>query len=77
MFQNLESNRPNTHAKFEIDWFSRFLKNWGRGINGFVDLLLGFAIKKVGIYQINKVRVPRIAKSGSFTTSRFLKVDFM
>ena len=26
MFQNLETNRPNTHAKFKLDWFSGFLK---------------------------------------------------
>ena len=45
MFQNLETNWPNTHAKLELDWFSSFLKNWGRGIHGFVDLLLGLGQK--------------------------------
>ena len=42
MFQNLKTNWPNTHAKFEPDWFSGFLKKLSRGIHGFVDLLLGF-----------------------------------
>ena len=44
MFQNLETNRQNTHAKFEFNWFmlSSFLKNWGWGIQGLIDLLLGF-----------------------------------
>ena len=27
MFQNLEPNWSNSHAKFELDWFSGFLKN--------------------------------------------------
>ena len=27
MFQNLETKRPNTNAKFELVWFSGFLKN--------------------------------------------------
>ena len=27
MFQNLETNTPKTHAKFELDWFSGFIKN--------------------------------------------------
>ena len=27
MFQNLQTNQPNTHAKFELNWFSGFLKN--------------------------------------------------
>ena len=43
MFQNLETNRPNTHAKFELDWFSGFLKKRLHGSHGFVDLLLGFS----------------------------------
>ena len=41
MFQNLKTNWPNTHAKFEPDWFSGFLKKLLRGNHGFVDLLLG------------------------------------
>ena len=41
MFHNLETKSPNTHAKFELVWFSGFLKKWLHGTHRFVDLLLG------------------------------------
>ena len=44
MFQNLKTNWPNTHAKFEPDWFSGFLKKLGQESHGFVDLLLGYRV---------------------------------
>ena len=40
MFQNLVTNTQKTHAKFELDWFSGFLKKRLHGTHGFVDLLL-------------------------------------
>ena len=40
MFQNLETNRPNTHAKFELDWFSGFLKKRLQGTHRFVDFFI-------------------------------------